>query len=222
MGTLNPNIPSKELTTALNASAKRMRALGRPFITPAMLLLTFCRDDGSVAHRMLVQWSTERSFRLDDLAASAEALAKFAPDTDAQFNFLDEANHAVPLSAEMIIALDEARSIAQASGESTVGTEHALGGMAETGRQHSRAAAPLRHHGQQYDHSAGRPGADQKRQWPGPGRAGQERGRAGALHAGRLDARSARPALVGRLSARDPGRRTGRGQALAWPTPWAC
>ena len=73
-----------------------MRALGRPFITPAMLLLTFCRDDGSVAHRMLVQWSTERSFRLDDLAASAEALAKFAPDTDAQFNFLDEANHAGP------------------------------------------------------------------------------------------------------------------------------
>ncbi len=144
MGTLNPNIPSAELTTALNASAKRMLVFGRPFITPAMLLLTFCRDDGSAAHRMLVQWATERSFRLDELAASAEALAKFSPDADAQFNFLDESNHPVPLSTEMIIALDEARSIAQASHEGKVGTDHALGGMAEQGVS---TAALLRRYG---------------------------------------------------------------------------
>ena len=133
MGTLNPNIPSPELTKALNAAARRMRAMDRPFLTPALLLLTFARDQGSAAHRLLVQLAAERSFRLEELAASAEALAKARPGLDADFTFVDENNRPVPLSTDMLVVLDEGRSIAQASDEIYVGTEHALGGLAERG-----------------------------------------------------------------------------------------
>jgi ATP-dependent Clp protease ATP-binding subunit ClpC len=133
MGTLNPNIPSPELTKALNAGAARMRAMKLPLLTPALLLLTFVRDGDSIAHRLLVQFAAERSFRLDELAASAEVLAKGSKGTDADFVFMDEAGQAVSLSTEMLVVLDEGRSIAQAADEVFVGTEHALGGLAERG-----------------------------------------------------------------------------------------
>ncbi len=133
MGTLNPNIPSPELTAALNAAAATMRSLGRPYLTPALLLLTFVREPSSAAHRLLVSLAAERSFRLDELAASAEALAKAAPGLNADFTFTDAQGRPVPLSSEMVIVLDEGRSIAEASGENQVGAEHALGALAERG-----------------------------------------------------------------------------------------
>ncbi len=133
MGTLNPNIPSPALVQALNAAAARMRALNRPLLTPALLLLTFARDPGSTANRLLESLAAERSFRLAELAASAEALAKGSPGIDADFTFADAAGQPVRLSTELVVALDEARSIAQASEEARVGTEHALGGLAERG-----------------------------------------------------------------------------------------
>jgi ATP-dependent Clp protease ATP-binding subunit ClpC len=133
MGTLNPNIPSPELNKALNAAATRMRALKLPLLGPGLLLLTFARDADSIAHRLLVQFAAERSFRLDELAASTEVLAKGSAGADADFVFMDDAGRPVPLSAEMLVALDEGRSIAQAADEIFVGTEHALGGLAERG-----------------------------------------------------------------------------------------
>ncbi len=53
MGKLNPNIPSPELTKALNAAAARMRKLNRPMLTPALLLLTFTQEAGTAANRLL-------------------------------------------------------------------------------------------------------------------------------------------------------------------------
>ncbi len=133
MGTLNPTILSPELTVALNATAARMKALGKPYLTPALLLVTFTRDLDSAAHRLLTSLAIERSFRLDELAVSAEVLAKASPGADADFNFVDAAGQPVKLSTEMLVVLDEGRSIAQASGESAVGTDHALGALAERG-----------------------------------------------------------------------------------------
>jgi ATP-dependent Clp protease ATP-binding subunit ClpC len=144
VGTLNPNIPSPGLTTALNAAAVRMRAMGRPLLTPPLLLVTFARDPDSTAHRLLISLAVERSFRMDELAASAEAMARSSPGLDADFVFTDDKGQAVPLSTEMLVVLDEGRSIAQAGGEIQVGTEHALGGLAERG---VGTAAILRRYG---------------------------------------------------------------------------
>ncbi len=111
-----------------------MRASGRGagLLTPAMLLLTFIKEPDTAAHRLLTGLAAERSFRLDELAASAEAFARAAPGQDADFTFAGERGP-IRLSTEMVIVLDEGRSIAEAAGETQVGTEHALGGLAERG-----------------------------------------------------------------------------------------
>ncbi len=144
MGTLNPNIPSPELTKALNTAAARMRKLNRPMLTPALLLLTFTQEAGTAANRLLAALGIERGFRLEELAASAEALAKAVPGLNADFTFNDESGQPVRMSTEMVIVLDEARSIAEASGETQIGSEHALGGLAERG---VGTAAILRRYG---------------------------------------------------------------------------
>jgi ATP-dependent Clp protease ATP-binding subunit ClpC len=143
LGTLNPNIPSPELQKALNGAAKRMRAFGLSFVTPSLLLLTFCREE-SAARRLLLQLGAERSFRVEELAVSAETMARAIEDTDAKFDYIDEGGKPVPLSTEMIIVLDEGRSIAQASNELKVGTEHVLGAMVDKGIS---TAALLRRYG---------------------------------------------------------------------------
>jgi ATP-dependent Clp protease ATP-binding subunit ClpC len=144
MTVLNPNISSPDLTKALHAAAKRMRSLNLPFLTPALLLVSFIRDDISAAHRLLVQLAAERSFRLDELAASTEVLARNSPGRDADFLFTDETGATVRFSTEMVIVLDEGRSIAQAAEEAQVGTEHALAALAERG---VGTAALLRRYG---------------------------------------------------------------------------
>lgn len=144
MTILNPSIPSPDLTQALVAAAKRMRAMNLPLLTPPLLLLTFVRDAGSVAHQLLVQLAAERSFRLDELAASAEVLARNSPGRDADMTFADEPGGVVRLSTEMVIVLDEGHSIAQAADELQVGAEHALGALGERG---VGTAALLRRYG---------------------------------------------------------------------------
>lgn len=144
MTVLNPNILSPDLTKALWAAAKRGRAMSLPFVTPALLLLTFARDDSGAAHRLLVLLATERSFRLDELAASAEVLARNSPGRDADLTFTDDTGAVARLSTEMVIVLDEGRSIAQAADELQIGTEHALAALAERG---VGTAALLRRYG---------------------------------------------------------------------------
>ncbi len=144
MTALNLNLLSPDLTRALHAAAQRMRAMGLPFLTPPLLLLTFARDDSGAAHRLLVQMATERSFRLDELAASAEVMARNSPGRDADLTFVDATGATVRLSTEMVIVLDEGRSIAQAADEMLIGTEHALAALAERG---VGTAALLRRYG---------------------------------------------------------------------------
>ena len=132
MGTLNPNLVSPELGRAINQTAARQRVTAQKLLTPAALLLTFVREPGTAAHRVLTQLAIERSFRMDELAVSAEAFARAAPGQDADFTYQGD-NGPIRLSTEMLIVLDEGRSIAEASGETQVGTEHALGGLAERG-----------------------------------------------------------------------------------------
>ena len=133
MTVLNPNILSPDLAKALNAAAKRAKAMSLPFVTPALLLLTFVRDDIGAAHRLLVLLAAERSFRLDELAAAAEVLARNSPGRDADLTFADETGATARMSTEMVIVLDEGRSIAQAADELQMGAEHALAALAERG-----------------------------------------------------------------------------------------
>jgi ATP-dependent Clp protease ATP-binding subunit ClpC len=136
-GTLDPRIPSRELSQALNAASARLKELGKEVLTPEALLLAFVEQPACNAHGLLVALLKTRSQPWDRFAGEVSGLAheRVAPNVD--FDWLDDNNRRVPLSEELLVALDEGRTLARARDEVYVGSEHVLSGM--TYRQVSTA-----------------------------------------------------------------------------------
>src|SRR5512136_274806 len=133
MSTLNPNLLSKGMTEAMNASAPVMRALNKRLLTPEVLLLTFIRLPGCTAARVLERMAESRGWKLADLEREAEFAARSREGRSADFDFVLSTGDKLALSTEMIVVLDEGKSIAQAADEVWIGTEHALGAMSQVG-----------------------------------------------------------------------------------------
>ena len=133
MGTLNPDIPSEELTRALNEAATIMRGYRQRVLMPEHLLLAFLDNQDYAAHRLLARFATERGFKLDDLVHAVEDQTRTRRASDVDFDFEAADGERVPLSDEMLIVLDEGRAIARAHDEIWVGTEDALAAMSQPG-----------------------------------------------------------------------------------------
>ena len=135
MSTLNPNLLSKGMTDAMNAAAPVMRAINKRLLTPEVLLLTFLRQPPSActAARVLQRMADARGFKPADLEREAEIQARSREGRPADFDFVTSGGDKLPLSTEMVVVLDEGKSIAQAADEVWIGTEHALGAMSQVG-----------------------------------------------------------------------------------------
>lgn len=133
MGTLNPNIPSEELTKALNQATAIMRGFRQQVLMPEHLLLAFLDNQEYAAHRFLVRFATERGFQLEQLARAVEDQVRVRRAADIDFDFEAQDGTRVPLSSEMLVVLDEGRAIARARDEIWVGTEDALAAMSQSG-----------------------------------------------------------------------------------------
>jgi ATP-dependent Clp protease ATP-binding subunit ClpC len=133
MGTLNPDIPSQELTQALESAAALMRDLKKRALTPEILLLTFIRLPDSAAYRLLQHFAETRGFKLADLENEVENRARTQIGRDADFYFIDGNEQRVPLSRETLVVIDEGLTIAQAMDGVQAGTEHALAAMTQAG-----------------------------------------------------------------------------------------
>ncbi|MBN1936302.1 MAG: ATP-dependent Clp protease ATP-binding subunit [Anaerolineae bacterium] len=133
MSTLNPDIPSRELTAALNDAVTLLDLYDQRVLTPEVLLLTFLRAPTCAAAKILAHLAGTRSFDLNMLERQVESQARMRRGLDADFGFTDANNRAVPLSSEMLVVLDEGKTIAEAMGEVWVGTEHALAAMSQAG-----------------------------------------------------------------------------------------
>lgn len=133
MGTLNPDIPSEELTRALNQAAVVMRGLRQPVLMPEHLLLAFLDYKEYAAHGLLARFAAERGFKLEDLTRAVEDQARARRATNVDFDFEAQDGTRVPLSNEMLVTLDEGRAIARARDEIWVGTEDTLAAMSQAG-----------------------------------------------------------------------------------------
>jgi ATP-dependent Clp protease ATP-binding subunit ClpC len=133
MGTLNPDIPSEELSRALNQAATVMRGLRQQVLMPEHLLLVFLEDKGFAAHGLLAHFANERGFKLGELTRSVEDQARTRRAADIDFDFVADDGTRVPLSNEFLVVLDEGRAIARARDEIWVGTEDALAAMSQSG-----------------------------------------------------------------------------------------
>lgn len=131
MSTLNPNIPTPELSRLMTDAASRMRDYGAKYLTPQLLLRTFLDDEKCGAYQILQQLQQQRGFSQKELVSRVEMMAKHAPGRDAKFYFTDDFGKQIPLDEEMLVVLDEALTIAQAREELKAGSGHALAAMAQ-------------------------------------------------------------------------------------------
>ncbi len=133
MGTLNPNLLSKHTALILNESAKIMPTLGKRLLMPEIVLLGLIRTPDTSARRILDKVAQERGFKLSDLEQATTAQLKTRDGRPAGFVFMLDNGGKVELSDELLQAIDEALTIAQASDEVWIGTEHLLSALSQRG-----------------------------------------------------------------------------------------
>jgi ATP-dependent Clp protease ATP-binding subunit ClpC len=133
MGTLNPDIPSEELTRALNEAAIIMRGFRQQVLMPEHLLLAFLDNKDYAAHKLLARFADERGFKLDQLSRAVEDQVRARRAANVDFDLEAQDGTRVPLGNEMLVVLDEGRAIARARDEIWVGTDDALAAMSQSG-----------------------------------------------------------------------------------------
>ena len=117
MATLNKDLLDTMTRKVLDRGSDLMRQTGKATLMPEMVLLAMLRAPESTGQRAIVKLAETRGFKPTDLEKDCEAQLRTREGRSANFNYLTEQNVTVPLSDEMLVALDEARSIALASGE---------------------------------------------------------------------------------------------------------
>lgn len=133
MSTLNKDLLDATTRAALNRASELVRQLGKPLLTPELLLVALLRMPEAVAHRALAHFAKARGFALADLEREVESQARQRDGRGANFTYVTDQNIVTPLSDEALVVLDEARSIALAHGEMYIATEHLLSALAQPG-----------------------------------------------------------------------------------------
>ena len=130
---LNRDLLDLTTRTALDRASDLMRQMGRPLLIPEIALLSLLRMPESTAYRAIGKLAETRGFKIAELEKDCETQARAREGRAANFTYLTDQNVTANLSDEMLITLDEARSIALASGEIYIATEHLLGALSQTG-----------------------------------------------------------------------------------------
>ncbi len=133
MGSLNTDLLDANTRTLLSRAADVMRSRAMPLMMPEHALFAILRMPESTANRALQRLSQTRGFKLTDLENELDTQLKTRVGRSANFTFTTDQNSPVSLSDEMLIAIDEARSIALAAGEIYIATEDLLGALAQPG-----------------------------------------------------------------------------------------
>jgi ATP-dependent Clp protease ATP-binding subunit ClpC len=131
MNTLNPNIPSPELSRLMTTAVSKLRDYQLTLLTPQLMLRTFLDDPNAVAHQILRRLQAQRGFDWDDLVRRVEQVTHLNKGRDAKFNFTDDFGKDHPLADETLIVLDEGLSLAQSREELKVSSGHALAVLAQ-------------------------------------------------------------------------------------------
>ncbi|MCC6802985.1 MAG: ATP-dependent Clp protease ATP-binding subunit [Anaerolineae bacterium] len=132
MGTLNPDLLSKDLDTAMNDAVALKDKYKKPVLMPELLLLALLRGKDTAAARLLDVFRDSRGADIDRLTRESELAVESRRDQDGNLDFVAAGNRSVPLSRQTIILIDDALSVANAQNELRVDTDHALSVMAES------------------------------------------------------------------------------------------
>ncbi|MBX3080737.1 MAG: ATP-dependent Clp protease ATP-binding subunit [Anaerolineae bacterium] len=132
MANLNPNLISKDMTAVLNSAADIVNSYYKKTIYPEAVLMALIRSKDTAARRVLEQFRESRGLDLDRLERSVKIAVETRRDVDGDLTFVTTSGAKMPLSRQMIVALDESLSVAQSLNEVYVETDHMLAVMSES------------------------------------------------------------------------------------------
>ncbi len=144
MGTLNPDLLTEELTHVMNRAVEYMDRFHHTVLSAEAVLYAMLEDGSNAAVRLLHRYEEERGLDLDRLSRQVRLAAQRRRAQNSDMDFLGADGQRTRLSNDMIVALDEGLSIAQAANEVYVNTDHLLFGMAE---RRTSTSGILRQHG---------------------------------------------------------------------------
>lgn len=131
MGNLNPNLLTKDTQAVLDDAAEIVSGQGKGLMTPEAALLALIRRKGTAASGVLSTFAERRGTDLDRLERQVKLAVQSRRDLSGDLSYVPGGKPAVDLSRTMVIALDEALSVAQALNQMEVDTDHLLGVMTE-------------------------------------------------------------------------------------------
>lgn len=131
MGTLNPDLLSKDMDAAMNDAVDLRKELRQQALQPELLLLALLRRPDTAVMRLLNVFKNNRGVDLEKLERQVRLAVDSRRDASGSLDFIARGNNKVPLSRQMIVLLDEALGVANSFHEGRIDTDHALVVMAE-------------------------------------------------------------------------------------------
>ncbi len=131
MGTLNPDLLSKDMDAVLNDAVALKDQYRKPTVMPELVLLALLRKKDTAAARLLQEFKANRGADLERLDRQTHLAAENRRDADGNLDFVARNNRQVPLSRQTIILIDDALSLANSLDQVRVDTDHALSVLAE-------------------------------------------------------------------------------------------
>lgn len=144
MGTLNPDLLSKDMDAVLNDAVVLKDEYRKTTLMPELILLALLRRKDTAAWRILETFKNARGVDLDKLDRQVHLAVESRRDPDGNLDFVARGNRQVPLSRQTIILIDDALSVANSQDEVRVDTDHVLRVLAEGSQTTSGL---LRQHG---------------------------------------------------------------------------
>ncbi len=144
MGPLNPDLLSKDVDAVMNDAVALRDEYKKRIVTPELVLLATIRRPNTAAARMLNLFKSNRGVDLERLERQVHLAAESRSDQNGNLEFVARGNRKVSLSRQTIILLDDALSVASASNEVRIDTDHVLQVLAEASMSTSGL---LRQHG---------------------------------------------------------------------------
>ncbi len=132
MGTLNPDLISKDVDAILNDAVTLKDNYRKPMLMPELVLLALLRRKDTASARLLNLFKTDRGVDMDRLDRKVHLAVEQRRDQDGSLDFPAYNNRMVPMSRQTIILIDEALTVAQAGNEMRVDSDHLLQVLAET------------------------------------------------------------------------------------------
>ncbi len=131
MGTLNPDLLSKDLDAVMNDAVALKDQYRKPTLMPELILLALLRHPDTAATRILEVFKNSRGVDLAKLDRQVHLAVESRRDQDGNLDFTARGNRMVPLSRQTIILVDDALSLANSADQVRIDTDHVLSVLAE-------------------------------------------------------------------------------------------